>query len=205
VPRQRPQRSDRLDGLHRDDGNHRCHRRDGRERRQWRIGRDRRERGDRSDRCDDESARRWRAARTALAAVLLAVPAAVSFAAPAGAGAALAHRSYFATPSRNIGCVLVDGTARCDIRARTWAPPPRPGNCPSEVDYGQGIVVSTAGRAMFVCAGDTALIPHAPVLAYGRIDVDDGFYCSSERSGVRCRSAHSGHGFVISRAGYRLF
>ena len=99
------------------------------------------------------SARRWPAALAALAAVALAVPAG---AAPA---LALATTRYFATPSRNIGCVLVDGTARCDIRARTWSPPPRPASCPPEVDFGQGIVVATAGRAMFVCAGDTALIP----------------------------------------------
>ena len=145
------------------------------------------------------SARRWSASLAALAALALAGPAG---AAPA---LALAHHPYFATPSRNIGCVLVDGTARCDIRARTWPPPPRPGSCPSEVDFGQGIVVATAGRAMFVCAGDTALIPAAPILAYGRIDLYNGFYCSSERSGVTCRSAHSGHGFVISRTGYRLF
>ena len=143
------------------------------------------------------SRRRWSAA--------LAAVAVVSLAAPAGAAPQLRRHSYFATPSRNIGCVLVDGTARCDIRRRTWSPPPRPRSCPPEVDYGQGIVVATAGRAMFVCAGDTALIPRAPILDYGRIDLYDGFYCSSERGGVTCRSAHSGHGFAISRTAYRLF
>jgi hypothetical protein len=148
------------------------------------------------------SARRRPAALAALATATLA---AIAIAVPAGAAPTLAHHTYFITPSRNIGCVLVDGTARCDIRGRTWSPPPRPGNCPSEVDYGQGIVVASAGRAMFVCAGDTALIPRAPILAYGRIDLYDDFYCSSERRGVTCRSAHSGHGFVISRNGYRLF
>jgi hypothetical protein len=143
------------------------------------------------------SARRRRLALATLAVLVLA--------APASAASQFVHRAYFTTPSRNIGCVLIDGTARCDIRDRSWSPPPRPHSCPVEVDFGQGIVVATAGRAMFVCAGDTALIAHAPILAHGRIDLHDGFYCASEPGGVTCRSAHSGHGFVISRTGYRLY
>ena len=143
------------------------------------------------------TARRWPAG--------LGVVAILAAAATAGAAPRLAHRAYFATPTRQIGCVLTDGTARCDIRRRRWSPPPRPGDCPPVVAYGQGIVVATAGRPRFVCAADSALIPGAPILAFGRTDLHDGFYCSSERSGVTCRSAHSGHGFLISRAGYRLF
>jgi hypothetical protein len=100
--------------------------------------------------------------------------------------------------------VLVDGTARCDIRHRLWSPPARPSDCPDEVDFGQGLIVAVSGPAMFVCAGDTALIPHAPVLAYGRTDRYGSFYCSSTISGVTCRSARSGHGFFISRRTYRL-
>ena len=59
----------------------------------------------------------------------------------------------FTSPSGNIGCILADGTVRCDVAERDWAPPPRPSDCPDFTDYGQGITLGTTGRASFVCAG----------------------------------------------------
>ena len=57
----------------------------------------------------------------------------------------VAHLGSFRSPSGNIGCVLVGGTARCDIERRSWRPPPRPAACPDIVDFGQGLEISRHG------------------------------------------------------------
>ena len=125
---------------------------------------------------------------------------------PASGGAsAPSHSTFFESPSRNIGCVILDGTARCDIAKRSWTPPPRPSSCPSEVDYGQGLTVSRTGAPALVCAGDTALDPNAPILAYGQLETIGVMRCASTLAGMTCRSTRSGHGFFVSRQRYSLF
>ncbi|WP_234794042.1 DUF6636 domain-containing protein [Mycolicibacterium flavescens] len=108
----------------------------------------------------------------------------------------------FTSPSGNIGCVLDVDHVRCDIRERDWAPPPPPADC--HLDYGQGIVLQPGRGAWFVCAGDTALAAGAP-LAYGRSASAGVLRCDSAESGVTCLDVEDGHGFTISRQGYRLF
>ncbi|WP_425003875.1 DUF6636 domain-containing protein [Mycolicibacterium sp. S3B2] len=109
----------------------------------------------------------------------------------------------FTSPSGNIGCILSDGTVRCDVAERDWAPPPRPSDCPDFTDYGQGITLDTTGPASFVCAGDTAL-GSGPTLPYGQFEAGGGVSCTSEPSGMRCSNS-DGHGFTISRQDYTLF
>lgn len=79
----------------------------------------------------------------------------------------------FRTPSGNIGCIgeatRAHNTVRCDIRSRSWSPPPRPASC--GLDWGQGLTLDRVGRARFVCAGDTALNT-GRVLAYGAPPAD---------------------------------
>ncbi len=110
----------------------------------------------------------------------------------------------FQSPSGNIGCVMFEGGARCDIRRRDWSPPPRPSSCPAEVDYGQGLEVSRRGRAGFVCAGDTALDPAAAKLAYGTASRLGGAECASRTAGLTCVN-RAGHGFFVSIQAYRVF
>jgi hypothetical protein len=110
--------------------------------------------------------------------------------------------SSFQTPSGNIACGLARQSARCDIKDRSWTPPPKPASCP--LDWGQGLVVSGSGKGQVVCAGDTVLNPDAPVLDYGERAGVGGVVCDSESSGVTCTSG-AGHGFFISRESYRLF
>ncbi len=114
------------------------------------------------------------------------------------------HLATFRSPSGNLGCLLIGGTARCDIRRRSWSPPPRPASCPSQVDFGQGLEISS-GQARIVCAGDTALNPSAPPLPYGRDTDSAAFSCSSRTTGITCASASTRHGFFISAQSYRLF
>lgn len=117
---------------------------------------------------------------------------------------AVVHLESFRSPSGNIGCVMYEGGARCDIRKREWSPPERPANCPEQVDFGQGLTVSHTGKASFVCAGDTALDPSAAQLAYGEASELGGTQCISRSTGVTCAN-HSGHGFFISAQSYKLF
>jgi hypothetical protein len=114
------------------------------------------------------------------------------------------HLRTFRSPSGNIGCALYEGGARCDIRKRDWSPPPRPAQCPTQVDYGQGIEVAHHGEAGFVCAGDTALDPSASSLAYGTASQVGGAECISRKNGVTCVN-RAGHGFFLSVQSYQVF
>ena len=116
-------------------------------------------------------------------------------AAPAGA-------AQFQSPSGNIGCAITKAGVRCDIRERSWEPPPKPPSC--EVDYGQGVTLGRRGPARFVCAGDTTL-GVGPELAYGMAIRRGRFLCRSLVRGVRCLNRRNRHGFFISRARVNRF
>jgi len=118
---------------------------------------------------------------------------------------AVVHLTTFRSPTGNIGCVMLDGTARCDILQRSWKPPPHPASCSHEVDFGQGLVVGHSGKGTFVCAGDTALDPGGTPLRYGDASVEGDFACVSAFTGMTCRDLSDGHGFFISRERYRIF
>jgi hypothetical protein len=108
----------------------------------------------------------------------------------------------FRTPSSNIGCEMAADLARCDIRDRAWAPPPKPSGC--DLDWGQGIQISRADKPEFVCAGDTALDPAASVLGYGQRTRQGSVVCTSETAGVTCTNEASGDGFFLSRDSYKI-
>jgi hypothetical protein len=108
----------------------------------------------------------------------------------------------FRTPSDNIGCSMTPTSATCDLRERSWEPPPRPADC--ELDYGQGTFVDDTGAGL-TCAGDTPFVPDSPVLAYGTGWVLGDVRCVSARDGVTCENTATGRGFAVSRDRYRLF
>lgn len=116
----------------------------------------------------------------------------------------IVHLQTFRSPSGNIGCVMLEGGARCDIRKRDWSPPPRPARCPKQVGYGQGVEVSRQREATFVCAGDTALDPGASSLSYGTASEVGGSECISRENGVTCVN-QAGHGFFLSVQSYQVF
>jgi hypothetical protein len=128
-----------------------------------------------------------------IAAVALAV---------AGAARATPGIDIFRTPSGNIGCVY--GAAgygqpaylRCDIRSGLVPKPAKPRGC--DLDYGDSYGMRKHGRPSVTCHGDTALDPHAKVLAYGTVWARDGYRCSSQTTGLKCSNL-SGHGFFLSR------
>ncbi len=121
----------------------------------------------------------------------------------ASAPVASADIEFFTSPSGNIGCAIEPGHVRCDIDQRSWSPPPRPADCPSQTGYGQGISLNAHGPAEFVCAGDTTL-GTGSALAYGQYHASGGVSCNSEYAGMRCSNS-DGHGFVLSMEDYDLF
>ena len=106
--------------------------------------------------------------------------------------------------SGNIGCLYDSSPSflRCDIRSGLKPPPPRPGRC--DLDWGDSVSLGRTGRTKLVCHGDTALLPSAPVLAYGKTWKRGPFSCTSRRAGLTCENA-ADHGFFLSRKSWRRF
>lgn len=108
----------------------------------------------------------------------------------------------FQAPSGNIACAMTGKSARCDIAEKDWSAP-RPADCPSQVDSGQGLTLNATGAAQVVCAGDTVLNPDAPTLEYGSTSQIGAIVCASMESGVSCTNS-SGGAFTLSRESYDL-
>ena len=105
--------------------------------------------------------------------------------------------TFFESPSHNIGCAIsAKSGVRCDIRAHTWKPPPKPKSCP--VDWGNGLEVTRHGFAHWVCAGDT-VFGGTTVLAYRKSIQRGRFECTSRRNGMRCVNLRNDHGFKLAR------
>jgi hypothetical protein len=140
-----------------------------------------------------------RALRVSFVPLLLG---ALLFASPLGAAVPYPG---FHTPSKNIYCAYnppfgrSGATIRCDIFSGL-RPEPRRG---CELDW-TGLSLSPTGRGQPVCAGDTVADRRLRVLAYGSKWRHRGFTCASRRTGLTCRNAR-GHGFFLSRAGWRVF
>ncbi len=115
----------------------------------------------------------------------------------------------FRTPSGNIGCVYSAGFSheaaelRCDIRSRLRHPKPtKPHGC--DLDWGDSLYMEPTGRAKLTCHGDTAILPHSHVVAYGTTWRHGAFSCRSLVAGLRCRN-RAGHGFFLSRQRWSRF
>lgn len=115
----------------------------------------------------------------------------------------------FRTPSGNIGCVWSAAFSgepaqlRCDIKSRLRHPKPaKPRGC--KVDWGDSLYMTPNGRAKLTCHGDTAIIPTAKKLAYGKTWRHGGFVCTSRKVGLRCHN-RAGHGFFLSRQHWSRF
>lgn len=120
---------------------------------------------------------------------------------PAG-DLSVTESTMFTSPTGNIGCVIEPLAVRCDISERSWDPPKAPKDC--ELDFGQGIELTTGATAEFVCAGDTALSSAEPV-PYGSSISAGLLICESAESGISCTDGETGRGFTISRESYEIY
>jgi hypothetical protein len=109
---------------------------------------------------------------------------------------------FFASPSRNIGCLITETAVRCDIQEKSYLDPPRPASC--QLDYGSSLQVGRAGPADYACVGDTVL-GAAQVLPYHSSTVVGDFGCTSRETGMTCYNLRTRHGFLISREIVNLF
>lgn len=121
----------------------------------------------------------------------------------------------FASPTGNLACGLSAVEAVCEIRERTYSPPPKPADC--DLDHGAMVAVDTTGPGRFLCYGDTGFVqatPFAPgsplvapgeVLPYGESVTNGVFTCTSRETGMTCETVDGRHGFALARARYRLF
>ena len=132
--------------------------------------------------------------------VLLALAAVVALLG-AGASSAGAFKG-FESPSHNIGCVMFEQGARCDIRHHSWPLPKPPKSC--EFDYGGSVFIGDRGRGEYGCVSDSAM-DAGPVLPYGEKLRKGRFVCTSEEIGVRCVDRRNGHGFLLSRQRVKFF
>jgi hypothetical protein len=107
----------------------------------------------------------------------------------------------FHSPSGNIRCSILRSGVRCDIQRKDWQPPPKPSSC--EFDWGGSIGLTRRGKAHFLCVSDA--VEPGRKLDYGDSLTRHRFRCASLTSGVRCTNKRNGHGFVVSRQGYRFF
>ena len=109
--------------------------------------------------------------------------------------------TWFATPTRNIACVVRDGEARCDVVERMWSAPPKPEDCP--FDWGPTLGVQGSSPGRFVCVSDSVF--DAPdTVPWGSAVRGGSAICEVRPEGVTCRT-DVGHGFFLSGESYRLF
>jgi hypothetical protein len=109
------------------------------------------------------------------------------------AAAQAAYRE-FRSPTGQLGCAFYSDpqtprTVRCE-----WAG-----------SNDRALTLTEKGRPRRIRISDTVRDPHARVLAYGRSTSFGKLRCTSRRTGITCRSARSGHGFLVSVEKQRVF
>ena len=105
----------------------------------------------------------------------------------------------FQMPSKNIGCTFGEGVLVCDVLSGLNPEPKK--SC--ELDW-TGMEMESNGPAQPRCAGDTAYVQSAPVLAYGDTWGSGGFFCTSATTGLKCFNRDE-HGFSLSREAWAQF
>ena len=121
---------------------------------------------------------------------------------PAYAVTPLSAPLKFASADGNLGCDIESAYARCDPEHRTWRLPPAPSDCAS--GWGHGIELQAGTPASFFCGSDS-VAGGKRVLAPGHAFVEGFVQCDAlSATTIRCHGTTDGHGFTISRTGYRL-
>jgi hypothetical protein len=123
-----------------------------------------------------------------------------------------AKNGAFKTPSGNIVCgysIAPDGDASMECGVKSGLkPPPHPIHCQAGDPNDKRVSLTATGLARAVlCAGDPGpfvVESKAGVLGYGQTWSGGGISCTSATTGVTCRN-RAGHGFFVSRDGWRLF
>lgn len=110
----------------------------------------------------------------------------------------------FQVPSGNIHCAVdAQYGLDCEIGQNKAKLPPPPADC--QLDWGNRFMMSSTGKALRVCHGDTiGRDPKHAVLGYGQTWRNQGFTCVSRRSGLTCWNQKR-HGWTLSRNQQKFF
>ncbi len=114
---------------------------------------------------------------------------------------------WFESPSGNLRCTLMRDSAACTVFEHTWRPPGDAESC----EYADGDADVVPAAEAFVAAGTANVYStcrateDAARLAYDRGYRLGAFTCMSLTSGMECRNRRTGHGFLVSKASYRVF
>jgi hypothetical protein len=109
-------------------------------------------------------------------------------------GSASAAYRAFRSPTGKLGCAFYSD-----------AQTPRTVRCEWRDSNDRALTLRQRGRARMIKISDTVMDPKAKVLAYGDSTSFGKLRCTSRRTGIRCRSLRSGHGFVVSAERQRVF
>ncbi|ODR11641.1 hypothetical protein BHQ15_00085 [Mycolicibacillus koreensis] len=119
----------------------------------------------------------------------------------------------FTSPSQNIDCVISAPSSttpvhpamvRCDLRERTFTPPPRPADC-GMGPWAKSVRLERGAAARFTCISDSVINADAVTLDYGRHLTAHDFDCRSARDGIRCTDTTTGRGFRLAADSYAFF
>jgi hypothetical protein len=108
--------------------------------------------------------------------------------------------AFFSTPDGNVACDLEPAYARCDVRSHTWTSPKKPADCHNR--WGKAVEVAAGTRAAFICWFGASPLGAKRVLRQGQAITVGLMTCRTVSGGVDC--GDGGHGFVLTRASYRL-
>lgn len=137
--------------------------------------------------------------------VIAAAAAAAAIALPATAHAGVPPS--FQTPSGNIMCWVVNGTAMCRIVDYTYSVSELPPDCGSP-GWPNGFWLKEGEPAVLDCGsqppGTYTGLRSDVTLDYGQSRSAGTMTCTSELSGVTCADASTGHFFRVSRDSYEL-
>lgn len=119
------------------------------------------------------------------------------------AEAPAAPDSYFTSPSGNIACSLNGSGATCSALEHDWSVQSHTAPIDCGDGFEAGASVSDAEPAVEAC--QPSRDGQAAPLAFGKSITAGVMRCTSERSGVTCRSSQTDYGFTISKASLRTF
>jgi hypothetical protein len=137
--------------------------------------------------------------------VCIAALAAAAALAPSAVAIKPLHGSTFLAQGGTVSCAYFSRAQvgrvlfRCDVRGGL-KPAPK-AKC---AGYWTGAAMNLHGRAVPLCASDSAYSATAPLLSYGRTWTWNRLTCVSRKTGLTCRNRDN-HGFVLTGNSSRFF
>jgi hypothetical protein len=108
---------------------------------------------------------------------------------------------HFRTSDRNIGCDLEPAYVLCNVKQRSFSPPPKPSDC--FYSWGKALEFTIGSKGSFFCGHGEDYTGSKRVLATGQAIKVGLVTCRAVAGGVECSG--QGNGFRLTRTAYRIF